>query len=125
VSGALHAPGSPLRLPPRAPKIGRAEPISATFDPGTRERRTRRSRQLITENRLALRAAEQLSNKDHSPGQPTPAPIAPTVDDLAALRENTSHGGSLTIQWRRLPVSDSGQRKPAPTVSSNAGPQRS
>ena len=83
----------------------------ATFDHGTRQRRTRPGRQLIRENRAALHAAEQLGNHHHfawANGQPTP--VAPTFDDLAARWENTPDGGTLTVQWPTLEVSDTGER---------------
>jgi hypothetical protein len=83
----------------------------ATFDHGTRQRRTRPGRQLIRENRAALHAAEQLGNHHHfawANGQPTP--VAATFDSLAALWENTPDGGTLTVRWPTLEVSDTGKR---------------
>jgi hypothetical protein len=82
----------------------------ATFDHGTQQRRTRPGRQLIRENRAALHAAEQLGNQHHFNwvnGQPTP--VASTLDDLAVLWENTPDGGTLTVSWPTLEVSDTGE----------------
>ncbi len=77
----------------------------ATFDHGTEQRPTRPGRQLVRQHRAGLHVAEQLGNHHHSAwvdGRATP--IAPTLDRLAALWENTPEGGTLTIHWPTLEV---------------------
>jgi hypothetical protein len=75
----------------------------ATFDHGTRQRPTKRGRQLIRDNGAALEAAEALGNEHHfawRDGRPTP--LAATFDRLAELWDATPDGGTLTIRWPSL-----------------------
>ena len=77
----------------------------ATFDHGTRQRRTKPGRQLIRENRDGLNAAEALGNHHHfawAQGQPTP--LASTFARMAALWEAIPDGGTITLRWPTLDV---------------------
>ena len=79
----------------------------ATFDHGTQQRRTKPGRQLIRENREALRAAEAIGNHHHSAwalGKPTP--LAATFDRLASLWEATPDGSTLTVRWPTLELAE-------------------
>ncbi len=79
----------------------------ATFDHGTRQRRTKPGRQLIRENREALNAAEAIGNEHHfawARGEPTP--VAPTFDRLAQLWDAIPDGGTLAIHWPSLERAD-------------------
>jgi hypothetical protein len=79
----------------------------ATFDHGTQQRPTRPGRQLIRDNRAALNAAEKLGNSHHfawANGQPTP--VAATFDRLAKLWERVLDGGTLTLRWPTLELSE-------------------
>jgi hypothetical protein len=77
----------------------------ATFDHGTRQRRTRPGRQLIRDHRSALGAAEAIGNHHHSAwATGAPTPVGPTFDRLARLWDGTPDGGTLTLRWPTLDV---------------------
>jgi hypothetical protein len=85
----------------------------ATFDQGTRQRRTKPGRKLIRDHRAELEAAEALGNHHHfawRDGQPTP--VAATFDRLASLWDATPDGGSLTIRWPSLDLAEAGRTSP-------------
>jgi hypothetical protein len=79
----------------------------ATFDHGTQQRRTRPGRQLVRENRDALDAAEAIGNHHHFAwARGAPTPLAATFDRLASAWEATPDGGTLTVRWPTLELTD-------------------
>jgi hypothetical protein len=91
----------------------------ATFNHGTQQRPTRPGRQLIHDNRAALRAAEAVGNEHHfawAAGKPTP--VAPVFDRLARLWDELPDGGTLTVVWPTLAVVDAHDaHRPSSTIS--------
>ena len=76
----------------------------ATFDHGTRQRRTRPGRQLVSDHRAELRAAEAIGNQHHVAWAAGSRSGRTTLDRLARLWEATPDGGTLTILWPTLEI---------------------
>jgi len=77
----------------------------ATYRHGTRQRATRRGRELIRDNRVRLHEAEQLGNHRHGTWMRGAAtPVGPVFERLAAAWSAVPQGGQLVVCWPTLDI---------------------